>query len=85
MGNSLIPVRNPAEAGLEDIVASISCCKAPIKGYSVPVASVITKYPIRFFLPCSVSGLYCVGPLGKEARITDCASVKSAACTQKYA
>ena len=49
----------------------MSCFSAPSNGYSVHETSVILKYHIKFFLPDSVSGEYCHGHFGKDAKTAD--------------
>jgi hypothetical protein len=49
----------------------ISCFSAPSNGYSFHETSVILKYHIKFFLPDSVSGEYCHGHFGNDAKIAD--------------
>jgi hypothetical protein len=49
----------------------ISCFSVQSNGYSVHETSVILKYHIKFFLPVSVSGEYCHGHFGNDAKIAD--------------
>jgi hypothetical protein len=65
--------------------AIISCFKAPSKGYSVQLVSVILKYHISFFLQFSVSGEYSQGHFGNEANTADCATDNLEAETPKKA
>jgi hypothetical protein len=63
----------------------MSCFNTPSNGYSVHETSVILKYHIKLFLPDSVRGEYCQGHFGNDAKIADCAIVKSLAETPKNA
>jgi len=49
----------------------ISCFNTPSNGYSFQATSVILKYHINFFLHCSVSGEYCHGHFGNDAKTAD--------------